>query len=222
MSFHDFANFDADAARRRRGKRKEMTEEEQEAEAARADAFKRDQKKKQKREESPPPTELGKADMYGPEDQYKYFIHWARYILHRWKADVESGACTDPDFREDARKSVEDKITQLMKLLKKGEISEAVTSKLVDFAVNASELDFAKCNQVYMDLVIGNAKWHSDQALGEVRHNKGIKIKKIKATEGILLQDAVVKSYVIATKRLAVYHQVIHPPEDIAKRMINF
>ena len=43
---------------------------------------------------------------------------------------------------------MEDKITQLMKLLKKGEISEAVTSKLVDFAKNASDLDFAKCNQV--------------------------------------------------------------------------
>ena len=49
---------------------------------------------------------------------------------------------------------------------------------------------------------------------------QGCEIRK--ATEGILLQDAVVKSYVIATKRLAVYHQVIHPPEDIAKRMINF
>ena len=34
-----------------------------------------------------------------------------------------------------------------------------------------------------MDMTIGNAKWHSDQALGEVRHNKGIKIKKIKVPQ---------------------------------------
>merc|ERR1711964_424239 len=104
-------------------------------------------------------------------------------------------------------------------MLKRRELEEAVGSKLSDLASNSYYGEYARSNQVYMDMTIGNAKWHTDQALGEVRHNKGIKIKKIKATEGILLPDTIVKSYVIACKRLVMYQQKISPPEDLSKLM---
>ena len=33
-----------------------------------------------------------------------------RYILHRWQKDLEEGKCPEPDFRDEARRPVDDKL----------------------------------------------------------------------------------------------------------------
>merc|ERR550537_266218 len=219
-TFFGFDDFDPDKARRRRGRRKVDDDLDQERVEEIAE------KKRRKREESPPPLQLKKPEEF--ENKHHFFIHWCKWVLHQWELKEEAKAIPDnkpgelnQDFHPQNRKLIREKVMNLIKLIRRGDMGDKVMDRLVSMTSNATHGEFGKASQAYMDLTIGHAKWHSDVALGEVKHNKGIKIKKIKADDTILLKDPVIKSYCIPTKRLAVFHQIIEPPEDTSKRMIN-
>eukprot|EP00392_Amoebophrya_sp_AT5.2_P001034 g1036.t1 len=82
-------------------------------------------------------------------------------------------------------------------------LNASLLKQLAELCRHAEKAEYEVANQLYMDITIGQTKWHQDVAHGEARHNKGYNARKVKRDTGTeFMENKAVHGYILALKRL--------------------
>ena len=229
--FKVFATFDADASYRlAHGKKPRVAGEESDDDK---DKTQGEKDKEQKEEEEfnarkmlkHPPKELNAIETY--EDDADFISHWIAYIIGIWREqlkDEESEVFSGHQYvtfkNQKLLKKTEEWLRPLITVLQKKTVSDQIYGNLREIALKCQVSEYKDAQKIYVQMMVGNVKWHTDQCHGEARHNKGFNFRKVEADEGArLYDDEAVNHYCLAIKRLMSVSQCILPHEDISNHV---
>lgn len=143
----------------------------------------------------------------------EFVLHW----FHIWKKEY------DDKVVGQTRRA----LFPLLEQLKKGTVPESLLRNIVAFAELATVGEFSKANDIYVEITIGKALWHSHLDLGEQRAHWGggcnlrtmqkQVIEKDTKNASLFDTDPIVQGYVHALKRLLTHMQVVQPDLDPSK-----
>ncbi|OLP82783.1 Pre-mRNA-splicing factor 18 [Symbiodinium microadriaticum] len=165
-----------------------------------------------------PPAELSaRADYLADED---FLADFVLYWYQSWVKDEK------PDAK--ALQSMREALLKLLQRLRRKAVEKAHLSSLAEFADLAHRREYAQANDVYINITIGKATWHSQLDLGEQRAHwgQGCSLRTMqrqvveKDTKNAALfdTDPVVQRYVHALKRMVTYLQTVQPSTDPSKQ----
>jgi len=155
-----------------------------------------------------------RSEFESPEDFLSEFIlHW----FHAWRKEY------DQKVVGQTRRA----LFPLLEQLKQRAVPESLLRNMVTFAELATVGEFSKANDIYVEITIGKALWHSHLDLGEQRAHWGggcnlrtvqkQVIEKDFKNASLFDTDPTVQGYVHALKRLLTHMQVVQPNLDPSK-----
>lgn len=166
------------------------------------------------------PEQLALRSTFGGCDE-DYLREAAVYWYHAWAGCEE--------HRPDAKivQQTQQALIPLLAQLDRRAVQPRLLQRLADFIDLAGQREYAKANDVYLDITIGKSKWHTDMDLGEGRaHWAGggnlrtwqrQTIDKDLENQSLFDSDPVVQRYVHALKRFVTHMQQAQPSADPSK-----
>ncbi|CAK0822439.1 unnamed protein product, partial [Prorocentrum cordatum] len=159
--------------------------------------------------------------------------HFARFVVGRWQAFLLSGrgaeavqgalaAQAEATFQSEKKlRETIKALKPLMRMLRYGTVQEGVLKHLVSLAGLAAGRRYKECGEVYMQLTMGQKKWHASHPLAKWQQNHGGSIRKIiKPSEQLEYdKDPVTNAYIRAFKRLVQCAQLLFPPADLSQML---
>ena len=229
--FQNFDTFDADASCRiAHGKKPRVAGEESDDEKSKTRSkaeIKEEEDFNARKILKNPPKELKSIGSY--EDDADFITNWIAYIMGVWKehlADPESelhknDRASQQAFKDGKMlKKTEEWLRPLINVLLSRTVSDQIYGNLKEIALKCQKSQYKDAQATYVQMMVGNVKWHTDQCHGEARHNKGFNFRKVEADEGArLYDDQAVNNYCLAIKRLMSVSQVVQPHEDISNHV---
>lgn len=192
---------------------KNDSSEEEDAQAEAARAAWRDGKLL----DATPPVTLEPCSTYTSKEEF--LAHFVLYWYHSWK-DHEK-----PDSK--AVQQNHEALLPLLQELQRRTVEKSLFANLVEFADLAHKREYAKANDVYINITIGKALWHNHLDLGEQRAHWGQGcslrtmqrqvVEKDHKNASLFDTDPVVQRYVHALKRLVTYMQSVQPSAEPSK-----
>ena len=150
-----------------------------------------------------------------------FMLNFICYLIGLWQEglkDPSSKVATHDIFKDPKPlKLTKEWLRPLLHALKYDQLSEVVFNHMKGIfnSCYVSEYDIAQ--KEYVQMMIGNVKWHMEVCHGEARHNKGYNYRKVKADGGErLFDDEMTKNYCLAVKRLMTFSQLVRPHDDIS------
>lgn len=115
-----------------------------------------------------------------------------------------------------------------MQRLKRKALDRSLLQHLTQYADLAQRREYAQADDVYVDITIGKATWHSPLDLGEQRAHWGQGcslrtmqrqvVEKDVKNASAFDTDPLVRSFVHALKRMVTYMQTVQPSADPSKQ----
>uniref|UniRef100_A0A7S1B0A1 Prp18 domain-containing protein n=1 Tax=Noctiluca scintillans TaxID=2966 RepID=A0A7S1B0A1_NOCSC len=172
---------------------------------------------------SNPPTELQQRE--DVEDPSAFVDHFVRFCLEAWRrkqasglegfSELERAAFQDGDS---LRQAVE-ALVPLLRQLKEGRVDSSVLKMLDKMGSLASAREYLDADKVYMELTLGNKKWHSTCVMHiPACQMKGAReYRRNRDDLNIYDQDPVAQKYIHGMRKVIQFAQCIRPNVDQSK-----
>lgn len=160
------------------------------------------------------------------QDSEEFVLNWARVLLREWGDLLVDGSLVvsaDAYFGASSRLCEAEKASvPLFKALDDRSLDNATVLKLERIATLALNREYCAANQAYLDLTLGNVRWHTMGAL----HSQDVTCGKKKAISAArekhvgesVLNGAVGKDGIFLVKRLVSLSQLLCPSADVSKQ----
>lgn len=175
--------------------------------------------------DSAPPDAVGVRDRYGSDNEFLacFILYWH----HAWARTVEMDANVSPLARSKSIQGSKLALLLLMQQLKNKKVPRYLLENMADFTEFACKGEYKRSNDIYLNITIGKALWHSNLDLGQQRAHWGNGcslrtmqrqvIEKDHKNSSLFDSDPTVQRYVHALKRLVTHMQSVQPSLDPSK-----